>query len=312
MVVNIQINFTSGIGDFYTYFCEIYYVAKQLKENGHEVHLYFNSKRKVDFLSLFEPIYYQFFDKMEILDTPKSSKDFGDYEVVYPNKSWISGQHCWEMFFPINVTENYRSYYFNLSHPGLLNYFELSDFPKLSKDIFDKTKKFITDNGLNDFSVIHFREWDDIGDAYNSRVLDPSIDGDEFQVRHMKLKKEFTLNDTIMEQIQKISNENEKVFVCSNSIRVKTYVKEHFKNVFLYDDNILKTTKRDYSDEEYWNFCLIEFCLISMAKQINIFTNYSWISNFIAYGVFNNQFGVVNPYQDNEFVKNYGLFMKLN
>jgi hypothetical protein len=49
-----------------------------------------------------------------------------------------------------------------------------------------------------------------------------------------------------------------------------------------------------------------------MAKQINIFTNYSWISNFIAYGVFNNQFGVVNPYQDNEFVKNYGLFMKLN
>lgn len=312
MIVNIQINFTSGIGDFYTYFCEIYYTAKQLKENGHEIHLYFISQRKVDFLSLFESKYYQFFDKIEILNIPKSSNDFGDYEVVYPSKSWVTGQHCWEMFFPKNINENYHRYYFNLSHPGMLNYFELLDFPKLSNKIVDETIKFINNNGLNDFSVIHFREWDDIGDAYNSRVLDPNINDDEFEVRHVKLKKEFTLNEKIMTQIQKICDENEKVFVCSNSIRVKTYVKEHFKNVFLYDDNILKTTKRDYSDEEYWNFCLIEFCLISMSKKINIFTNYCWISNFISYGVFNNPFGVVNPYKDNQFVKNYGPFMNLN
>jgi hypothetical protein len=94
-------------------------------------------------------------------------------------------------------------------------------------------------------------------------------------------------------------------------MRVKRYIKEHFNNVFLYDDDILKTTRRDYSDEEYWNFCLVEFCLISMSEKINIFTNYSWVSNFIVYGVLNNKIGVVNPYKNNSFVQNYGSFMDL-
>ena len=49
-----------------------------------------------------------------------------------------------------------------------------------------------------------------------------------------------------------------------------------------------------------------------MAEKINIFTNYSWISNFIAYGVFNNKFGIVNPYQNNLFIINNGAFMNLN
>ena len=80
----------------------------------------------------------------------------------------------------------------------------------------------------------------------------------------------------------------------------------------IYNDDILKTTRRDYSDVEYWNFCLIEFCLISMAKNVNMFTNYSWISNFIAYGVFNSELGVINPYHDNPFVKNCGPFMNLD
>jgi hypothetical protein len=310
MIVNIQMNFTSGIGDFYTYFCEVYYTAKQLKEKGHHVNLYFVSKRKVDFLSLFESKYYQFFDSIEVLNSPMSSSDFDNYEVVYPSKTWNTGQHCWEMFFPVDMNDEYHRYYFNLSHPGLLNYFDLQDFPKLSNDIIDKTKSFMLDNGLNDFSVIHFREWDDIGDAYNSRVLNPDIGGDDFQIRHKVLKKEFELGDETMLQIKQICDENEKVFVCSNSIQAKTYVKKHFSNIFLYDDNILKTTRRNYSDEEYWNFCLIEFCLISFSKKINLFTNYSWISNFIAYGVFNNQYGSVNPYRNNLFVKNYGHFMK--
>jgi hypothetical protein len=77
MTINIQINFSSGIGDFYTYFCEIYFSSKQLKELGHDVHLYFNSKRKIDFLNLFESKYYEYFDQIfifmsvNIKSTPK-------------------------------------------------------------------------------------------------------------------------------------------------------------------------------------------------------------------------------------------------
>jgi len=312
MNINIQINFTSGIGDFYTYFCEIYFAAKQFKEKGHQVNLYFNSRRTIDFLSLFDTKYYQYFDNIEMSKYPKSLNDFHEYQVIYPGENWVTGAHCWEIFAPIEFNDDYKKYFINLSHPGLLNYSELSDFPKLSNTFIENTKKFMTDNNLNNFSVIHFREWDDIGDAYNSRVLNPNIEGDEFQVRHKTLKKEFSISEDKMLQIKEICDNNEKVFVCSNSIRVKTYIKEHFDNVFLYTDDILKTTTRDYSDVEYWNFCLIEFCLISMAKKVNIFTNYSWISNFITYGVFNSEFGIINPYHDNPFVKNYGPFMNLD
>jgi hypothetical protein len=312
MNINIQINFTSGIGDFYTYFCEIYFAAKQFKEKGHQVNLYFNSRRTIDFLSLFDTKYYQYFDNIEMSKYPKSLNDFHGYQVIYPGENWVTGAHCWEIFTPIEFNDDYKKYFINLSHPGLLNYTELSDFPKLSNTIIENTKKFMTDNNLNNFSVIHFREWDDIGDAYNSRVLNPNIEGDEFQVRHKTLKKDFSISEDKMLQIKEICDNNEKVFVCSNSIRVKTYIKEHFDNVFLYSDDILKTTTRDYSDVEYWNFCLIEFCLISMAKKVNIFTNYSWISNFITYGLFNSEFGIINPYHDNPFVKNYGTFMNLD
>jgi hypothetical protein len=311
MTINIQINFSSGIGDFYTYFCEIYFSSKQLKELGHDVHLYFNSKRKIDFLNLFEPKYYEYFDQIFLIENGKTLNDFENYKIKYPHEKWPAGVHCWEMFVPEEFNDDYKKYFVNLSHPGLLNYEDLSNFPKLSEEIIKNTENFRIDNGLNNFSVIHFREWDDIGDAYNVRILHPDIQDEEFQVRHKTLKSAFSIDKNTMNKIKDICDNNQIVFVCSNSMRVKRYIKEHFTNVFLYDDDILKTTKRDYSDEEYWNFCLIEFCLISMAEKINIFTNYNWISNFIVYGVLNNKTGVVNPYKDNSFVQNYGSFMDL-
>lgn len=312
MIVNIQINFTSGIGDFYTYFCEIYFSAKQLKNLGHEVHLYFNSKRKIDFLNLFKSEYYEYFDQIFLIEYGKTLNDFENYKIKHPYEKWQPGVHCWEMFVPVNFEDDFQQYFVNLSHPGLLNYEELKDFPKLSEDIVKKTENFKIENGLNKFSVIHFREWDDIGDAYNNRILNPTIQDEEFQVRHKTLKSKFSINEVIMDKIKNICENNEIVFVCSNNMSVKQYIKEHFNNIFLYNDDILKTTKRDYSDEEYWNFCLVEFCLISMAEKINIFTNYSWISNFIAYGVLNNENGVINPYKNNSFVQNYGPFMDLS
>ena len=98
------------------------------------------------------------------------------------------------------------------------------------------------------------------------------------------------------------------MFVCSNNVYLKKYIKSKFNNVFLYEDKIEKTLQRSYNDEDYWNHCLIEFFLISLCKKIYVFSNYSWISNFISYGVLHNEFGVVNPYQLNSFVENCGEF----
>jgi hypothetical protein len=143
MIINIQINFSSGIGDFYTYFCEIYFSSKQLKELGHDVHLYFNSKRKIDFLNLFEPRYYEYFDQIFLIENGKTLNDFENYKIKYPHGKWPAGVHCWEMFVPEEFNDEYKKYFVNLSHPGLLNYEDLSDFPKLSEEIIKNWKEDI-------------------------------------------------------------------------------------------------------------------------------------------------------------------------
>ena len=191
MVINIQINFTSGIGDFYTYFCEIYSLSKEIKKLGYKIHFYFNSKRKIDFLNLFEPKYYEYFDEIFIIENGKTLKDFENYKINYPHKEWDPGIHCWEMFVPENFNDKLKHYFFNLSLPNLLNYEKLNDYPKLSKKIIENTEKFKIKNNLNNFSVVHFRDWDDIGDAYNRIVFNSSIQEEEFKVRDKTLKSKF-------------------------------------------------------------------------------------------------------------------------
>jgi hypothetical protein len=145
--------------------------------------------------------------------------------------------------------------------------------------------------------VVHFRELDDVGDKFNTSLK-----------HNLNEHQSFELPNNVLEKLTLISNSHEKMFVCSNNVYLKKYIKSKFNNVFLYEDKIEKTLQRSYNDEDYWNHCLIEFFLISLCKKIYVFSNYSWISNFISYGVLHNEFGVVNPYQLNSFVENCGEF----
>lgn len=296
MIINIQVNFTTGIGDFYTYFCEAYFFCKQLKSLGYNTHLYLYTRNTIDFWNLFDKEAHQYFDEVTLINVPKTSEDFDGYQIIYPSVEHAPGVHCWEAFAPQNFNAEYVVYQINLGRPHNLNYTHLNDFPKLSQNVIEKTNNFRVDNQLNNFSVVHFRDRDDSGDRFNNQLLNQQY-------------QSYSIDTNSFANIEKICKENEKVFVCSNNVAIKKYLQSLHNNIVISDDNILKTTNRSYCDEEYWYFCLTEFCLMSMPTQIYLFNNYSWITNFISYGLFHNKYSIINPYNTNPFVKNFGGFV---
>ena len=294
MIINIQLNFTSGIGDFYTFFCEIYFTAKQLKKLGHDVHLHLNLKSEIDFLNIFLPQYYECFYKIFIDNQGKTLKDFQNHKIQYPHNAWQPGIHCWEMFVPNDFNaNNLKQYFFNWAHRQL-NYEELNNFPQLSEKIVNNTFQFKEQCDLQTFDIIHFRELDNI--AY--------IDNDRFSKNSTEFKNTYS---NLLNTINNISN-NKQIFICSNSVSIKQYFKNHCNNIHIYQEDLSKTINRNYTNNQYFDFCLNEFCLMSMCDKIHTFTNYGWVSNFLIYGALHNKFGVTNPYKNDSFIKQYGHF----
>lgn len=285
----IQINFKSGLGDFFAYCYEVYFFSKKMKSIGYNLKLFINTANKIDFKNLFEQQFYDIFDTVEIKSLETTDLDFLNYKVV--NKTYNEiGHQSWELFAPLDYSEPFEFTKFNLASE--INYDYLSDFPKLNNKITQKLDLFIKENNLEDFVVIHFRERDDIADHYNSELLTNNL-------QNINLN----LNQKIVETIDLISKNNKQVFVCSNNIQIKLFLKKYFSNIITYPDNILQTLKRTYSNSDYYTHCLTEFYLMSKSKQIFLFSEYGWVSNFLIYALLHAQNIPINPHnKQNSFL----------
>jgi hypothetical protein len=299
MTFYIQINHESGFGDFFTYFCETYFLAKQLKNNNNNVIFIFNSKSKMDVKNIFNDKSYQYFDEIRIVEFPISKNIHENYEMILPERGGETGNSHWELIGPNGFDEPTTLNYFNLSRSGLLNYTELKDFPELSNHYKEKSLKFKEENNLDNFCVVHFREFDFISDKLNGSL--------KYELNE---HESFELSNDSLEKLKQISNSHNKIFVCSNNVYLKKYIQSKFNNVFCYEDNLDKTIQRTYDDKDYLSHCLIEFFLMSLCEKIYAFSNYSWISNFISYGILHNSIGPVNPYHVNPLVEDCGPFQK--
>jgi hypothetical protein len=306
----LQINFTSGIGDFYTYFCEVYFLSKLLKEKNYTTCLIFNSKRKIDFINLFQEKYYNFFDEIIITESPQSCQSLGDYKIIFPGSTWASGLHCWEAFAPNDFNEDLHFAFINLSRMGYLNIEKYSDYPKLSDKIIENTLNIKKLYNLDDYVILHFRDWDDIADAYNNNLINNIKQ--PFEVRGYRFNGELEFTESALSKLTEILKIENKILLFSNNLEIKKVIKEMSDKIVLLDENLIKTCRRDYNDTVYWDFCINEFNLISYSKKIYLFSNYSWISNFISYGILNNiNLDSVNPYNsNNKLVETFGTYFK--
>jgi hypothetical protein len=297
-MIYLQLNFSSGFGDFYTYFCEVYFTAKKLKSLGYSTTLVINSDHDLDFSKLFQPKYYNYFDfilyNQYLLSTINPILD--NYCIFNADKDAKGGVHCWELIIPNNLKLDLEMPNFNLSRPSLININKFDEFPKFNEGILKLVNEFKNQFNLKSFEVIHFREFDPNAYEKNYYALENRFKG-------------IKLNDNTELEINKIiNNNNNNVFICSNDKLIKDYLKNKYPNIIMLENDFKSLLCCSYSDDETLNLILTEFILLSYADKIFLYSNYSWISNFISYAALNNKSGPINPYADNNKFIQMGNF----
>lgn len=303
-----QINFTSGIGDFYTYLCEICNISISFKKQGHNTHLVVKSKRKIDFFNLFETDFYDLFDTIVYNEQGILCSNFNNYMVLYPGKTWQEGVHCWELIGE-KIPETFDFIRFNLSYANSISFTKDSFAPKLSKSFLEKTNDFLSSTELKNFCVLHFRIYDDLADAMNSVVYNKS-DEKVLTSMYFKISIDNIFSPFVFTKLDECLDKFDKVVICSNSVLVKSELKKRNNRIVVFQDDELKTLRRDFSDIDYFNQCILEFSLMSFAEKILVFSYYTWITNFISYGVLNHNYhDKVNPYHDKKLIESYSNFL---
>ena len=293
MELYIQINFSSGLGDFFAYFYEVYFFSKDMKNKGYSINVIIHTNNKIDFKKIFKENYYHVFNSFEVKSNLTNHLDFVNYKVVNTNLNSF-GSHSWELFAPIEFNEPFI--FKKFINASKLDYSAILDFPKLNSNISNNIDNFMTDKKLENFAVIHFRDRDDIADKHNLQLLNNNLE-------------KFFLDEKVSKKIENIIQNNTQVFVCSNNVNIKILLNKLYPNIITYEDDIQKTVKRTYSDHDYLNHCITEFYIMSKATKIFSFNNYNWISNFLIYGLLNSKNGPIDPNDNkNLFFESCGEF----
>jgi hypothetical protein len=303
----VVLSFTSGLGDFYTYVCEVYNIAKELKKRNHKIFLFVKCKEGIDFFKLFELDFYDTFDSVKVSNSFVDITELSNISCLYPENCNIENTH-WCLFGE-KLDDDIKIKHFNLISPSNLNFGNSDLSVKLSEPILKKTEIFLKENLIKDFCIVHFRLWDDMADVMNYS-MNTNIIPEYFSVRGKIVKSDNILKEEILNEINSLTINYDKVILFSNSIYLKKYLKEKFSNLITLEENLNSYINRCYTDKYYLETCLIEFSMMSYAKKIFTFTDYSWITNFVSYGVLSHQEkNKLNPYLDDTLVENKYEFL---
>lgn len=302
----VVLSFTSGLGDFYTYVCEVYNLTKELKKRNYKVDLFVNCKNGIDFFNLFELEFYDTFDSIEVSNSIFDIQKIQNTNCLYPENYTHDNNH-WGLFGE-TIDEDINIKHFNLISHSSLNFESFDLSVKLSDSILKKTENFLKENHIEDFCVIHFRLWDDMADVMNYSMI-TNIIPEHFSVRGKIVKSDNILNEEVLNEIKLITMNYDKVILFSNSLYLKKYLKENFSNLIILEENLDSYVNRCYTDRNYLDICLLEFSMMSYTEKIFTFTDYSWITNFVSYGVLSHkEKNKLNPYFNDILVKNkYGF-----
>lgn len=306
----INLCFQSGFGDFYTYVCEVYNIARELKKRNYSVILFVKCKEGINFFNLFESDFYKTFDFIEVNSFLIDLETLPNSNCLYP-KDYVHGNTHWGLFGD-DMDDNIIPKHFNLISHHSLNFNEFDTSLKLSETTLKNTETFLKENSIKDFCVIHFRLWDDMADIMNSSIMTNNIP-EYFSVRGKTVKSDNILKEEVLNKLNLIINEHKQVIVCSNSIYLKKYVKQKFSKVIIIEENLISFINRCYTDNHYLELCLLEFSIMAYAKKIYTFTDYSWITNFVSYAVLSHiKTNKFNPYLSQYLIENTYGFLNEN
>jgi len=198
----IQHNFTSGLGDFIVGIYEYLDTVKTLKNFGYSVELILNINNNQyiyaeNFFDMFNKNIFNIFDSIKIVDVPINQNVYQDLTKVYTLGGADAGQHWWDLF---------------ISDPNNFKWDWLTIYPQEQ----DKTP-----HDIKIFTDKIYKEYDDTKIEYGLNIPYKSIffrtedynDESELLVKYESIIKEIILS-------------NNKIFVCSNSAKIKNKIKK--------------------------------------------------------------------------------------
>ena len=277
MRVIIQHNFTSGLGDCIVGIYEYLETANTLKNLGYNIQLFLNIKNNSYFYSeyffeIFNRKMFNIFDEIKVVDEPITQNTYQDLTKVYTLGSADAGQHWWDLF---------------MDNPIDFKYELLSIYPQQDDKVPHNNNKIFNDK--------IYKEYDEIKKEYGLNIPYKSIffrtfDGtDESEL--------FVKYETL---IKEIISSNDKIFVCSNSSKIKNKIKELQNNkVVTYDiphETIFgnhfrfRGDKMGLSPLELFNrskFTIFDMITISESIDISHITEWNRSSNFLIFSKIN-------------------------
>lgn len=281
----IQHNFTSGLGDCIVGIYEYLNTATTLKSLGYKLDLFLNIESNSyiypkNFFDMFNKEIFNIFDNIEVVTTPITQNTYQDLTKVYTLSSADAGQHWWDLFItnPVDFKYEWLSIYPQQDDKIPNNLKIFSD--KIYKEYYNIKKEY----GLNIFyKSIFFRTFD-------------SVDDSELFIKYENTIKEIILS-------------NDKIFICSNSLKIKNKIKEiNINKVVTYEipyENVFgnhfsgRGNRLGLSPSELFErskYTIFDMLTISDSTDISHITEWNRSSNFLIFCKINKK--NITPYYD--------------
>lgn len=274
----VQHNYTSGHGDGIMAMIDYMNTVSDLKKLGFNGILkmslarnfYFKNTTPLDYI---DKKSFEMFDEIEITENPFTNVKQDGYTCVFTHAGASPAAHYWDLYIDddsVNYfNENYKIKQYHMG--GLVNGDLPLFFPKFNFEILEKYENLKIKNNIKKYNAIHFRTQD--------------------------LQEELDFLEKNKNKIKKIVENSNKLFICSNSIEFKKYVKSlKNDNVFYWElpleeeigGNHLEHYKLEGSILHERNiFTFLDMWTLGNAKEIFFFTTWKRHSNFLVFGPLN-------------------------
>jgi len=301
-MILLNLDFMTGIGDFYLDTIECLEYAQKLKEQGHPVQLLFSSVRNkyLEHIKLDE-IYdletFHMFDSIEQLD-----------RTVYFQRTIRECTHIpiqgkrWRIFSSSSLPKIHIPHYQRMDE-FILHRKKPVLLPQFKNIIHDKKEEFIQNKNLYDF--IHFR-------TRNAKVGNTSP-----HLEKMDKREGHDFTEKVTQKVFQAVKQSSKNYHVGSNDRYFVDTMKKLPNVFDYSFSNLDLFMNDYDyykhivgkkiDREiilnrfYEN--VAEFISLENAQNFISSTSMCWVSHFLSYGLINNK----NNYKFVSFSDNSNL-----
>jgi hypothetical protein len=268
----IQHNFRSGLGDMVCDMSEYMAVTQYLKEKGYEVHLRFCYYRNLFinnspfFQKIFTEEIYNLFDSITETSEPISELSYENIKYNYSSQHPQSpGLQRWDIFID-NFPKDFKDFKFN-SNSIVFNSIYPPILPSFHSNIIERVNSF-------------------------QQTLP-----EKYNFFHIRLNPEYSDKEMFSNIIDYVNKSEIPTHIGTNNMFLYNECKKNDK-ILLYPFKYLDLIDNEldsihyFKDNENYDFMLnrlydnlAEMISVKNCNEILYHTNFSWVSNFIYYGL---------------------------